>query len=54
MRVKTARTSLTTQPLNPRLDKMIAAYATAAGAVGVAILATAPAVEAEIVYTKTK
>jgi hypothetical protein len=54
MRVKTARTSLTTQPLNPRLDKMIAAYATAAGAVGVALLATAPSVEAEIIYTKAK
>ena len=54
MRVKTARTSLTTQPLNPRLDKMIAAYATAAGAVGVAILAAGQPAEAKIVYTKTR
>jgi hypothetical protein len=38
--------------LNPRIDKMIAAYATAAGAVGVALLASAPTAEAEIIYTK--
>lgn len=38
--------------LNPRIDKMIAAYATTAGAVGVALLATAPTAEAEIIYTK--
>jgi hypothetical protein len=38
--------------LNPRIDKMIAAYATAASAVGVALLATAPTAEAEIIYTK--
>jgi hypothetical protein len=33
---------------------MIAAYATAAGAAGVALLAAAPSAEAEIVYTKTR
>ena len=40
--------------LNPRIDKMIAAYATAASAVGVALLATAPTAEAEIIYTKAR
>ena len=38
--------------MNPRIDKMIAAYATAASAVGVALLATAPTAEAEVIYTK--
>src|ERR1700729_3727248 len=40
--------------LNPRLDKMIAAYATAASAVGVAVLATAQPADAKIIYTKTR
>jgi hypothetical protein len=39
--------------LNPPLDKMIAAYATTATAVGVALLAAAPSAEAKIIYTKT-
>ncbi|MGA2101274.1 MAG: hypothetical protein ABSG34_09245 [Candidatus Sulfotelmatobacter sp.] len=39
--------------LNPRLDKMIAAYATAASAVGLALLAAAQPAEGKIVYTKT-
>jgi hypothetical protein len=54
MRANLPRTSLTPQPLNPRLDKMIAAYATTAGAVGVALLAAAPPAQAEVVYTKTR
>ncbi len=33
---------------------MIAAYATAASAVGVALLATAPPAEAAVIYTKTR
>jgi hypothetical protein len=39
---------------NTRFEKMIAAYATAAGAVGVALLTPAKPAEAEIVYTKTR
>jgi hypothetical protein len=39
--------------LNPRLDKMIAAYATAASAIGVGLLALGEPAEAKIVYTKT-
>ena len=40
--------------LNPRFDKMLAAYTTAAGAtVGLALLAAAQPAEAKIVYTKT-
>lgn len=54
MRTKPARTSLSLQQLNPRLDKMIAAYATAASAMGVAVLAASPSAEAKIVYTKTR
>ncbi len=54
MRAKSPRTRPTRQQLNPRLDKMIAAYATAASAVGVAILAAAQPAEAKIVYTKTR
>jgi hypothetical protein len=42
-----------TKQLNPRLDKMIAAYATTATAIGVTLLAAAPAAEAKIIYTKT-
>lgn len=40
--------------LDPRLDKTIAAYAAAAAAIGVAILAAAPPAESKIVYTKTR
>jgi hypothetical protein len=54
MRAKTPVISSTLQPLNPRLEKAIAAYATAASAVGIALLATAPPARAEIVYTKTR
>src|SRR5579863_6832377 len=39
------------QPVNPSLDKKLAAYVTAAGAAGVAILAGATPAAAEIVYT---
>ena len=38
---------------NPHLDKMLAAYATTAGAVGVALLAAAQPAGAKIIYTKT-
>lgn len=54
MRAKSPRTSLVPQPLNPRLNKMITAYATTAGAVGVALLAAAPPAQAEVVYTNTR
>ena len=54
MRFKTDRTSLTLHQLNPRFNKAIAAYASAASAVGVALLATAQPAEAKIVYTKTR
>ncbi|MGH9496690.1 MAG: hypothetical protein ACRD3B_16955 [Candidatus Sulfotelmatobacter sp.] len=54
MRAKTPRTSPTRQQLNPRLDKMIATYATAAGAVGVGLLAAAQPADAKVVYTKTR
>ena len=54
MRARSPRTSLAPQHLNPRLDKMIAAYATAASAVGVAVLATAQPADAKIIYTKTR
>jgi hypothetical protein len=54
MRAKTSVISSKLQPLNPRLEKAIAAYATAASAVGIALLATAPLAQAEIVYTKTR
>jgi hypothetical protein len=39
---------------NPRFAKMIAAYATVAGAVGVALLAETQPASAEIVYTKAR
>lgn len=54
MRAKSPRICSTLKPSNARLDKMIAAYATAAGTVGVALLTTAKPAEAEIVYTKTR
>ena len=54
MRARSPRTSLAPQYLNPRLDKMIAAYATTAGAVGVALLAAAQPADAEVVYTKAR
>ncbi|MGH9496691.1 MAG: hypothetical protein ACRD3B_16960 [Candidatus Sulfotelmatobacter sp.] len=54
MAVKTDRTSRTLHQLNPGLNKAIAAYATAASAVGVALLAATPPAEAKIVYTKTR
>ena len=53
MRSTIARTSSKSQKLSPRLDKAVAAYATAAGAIGVAVLAAAPPAEGKIVYTKT-
>jgi hypothetical protein len=54
MRFKTDRTSLTPRRFNPRFNKAIAAYASAASAVGVAILAAAQPAEGKIVYTKTR
>jgi hypothetical protein len=44
------RTTRTSAPLNPKLTKNLAAYIAAAGAAGVALVAT-PAAEAKIVYT---
>jgi hypothetical protein len=40
--------------MNPRLNQMIAAYATTASAVGVAILAAASPADAKVVYTQTR
>ena len=54
MRTKSLRTSSAWQPLNPRLDKMIATYATTASAVGVALLAAAQPAEAKVVYTQAR
>lgn len=39
------------QPINSKLEKKLAAYVAAAGAAGVSILAAAPPINAEIVYT---
>lgn len=54
MRAKLSPISPSHQPLNPALDKRLAAYATAASAVGVALLACAPLAEAKVVYTQTR
>lgn len=54
MRAKLDQTSLTPRMLNPRLDRMITAYATAASAMGVTFLAAAPSADAKIVYTQTR
>jgi hypothetical protein len=54
MHTKTSVISSTLQHWNPRLDKMVVAYATAASAAGVTLLAAAPPAEAKIVYTKTR
>lgn len=54
MRTNSLRSSSDRQPLNPRLDKMIATYATTASAVGVALLAAAQPAEAKVVYTQAR
>jgi hypothetical protein len=50
--IRTARKSRIPASLNPRLDRKLLAYATAAGAAGVAVLALAQPCQAEIVYTQ--
>jgi hypothetical protein len=54
MRARKSALSSQPRPLTSQLEKMMAAYATAASAVGVAILAAAPPAQAKIVYTKTR
>jgi hypothetical protein len=49
---RTARKNRIPASLNPRLDRKLLAYATAAGAAGVAVLALAQPSQAEIVYTQ--
>jgi len=54
MRARSSRISKSRQQLNPPLEKKLAAYATAASAVGVAMLAAASTAEGKVVYTATR